>query len=610
MTEPAPSREQRLLDHVKTLPNLPGVYRYLSADGTVLYVGKARDLKKRVSSYFQKTDLSPRIRLMLGQVERIETTVVRSEAEALVLENNLIKALGPRYNILFRDDKSYPYLVVTGHRYPRLAYYRGALDKRNQYFGPFPNGYVVKESIQLLQKVFKLRTCEDTVFANRSRPCLLHQIKRCSAPCVELVDQEQYRADVNHAVLFLQGKANELLADLEARMQAASEAWDFETAAALRDQIQALAKVQERQFVSSNTNELDADIVACVADRGMLCVNLAMVRGGRHVGDKSLFPSHADDYGPTEALSAFLAQHYLDRNVPPVVICHPAPDDAAVLAELLSEQAGRKVVLNCNPNGERRVWLDMARKNAEFAILQRASQAASQAGRLTALVEAMNLPEETQRIECFDISHTMGEATVASCVVFDRGDMQPKEYRRYNIEGITAGDDYAAMKQVLTRRYGKIAAGEGVVPDLILIDGGKGQLTQAEEVLAEVGLTQPILLGVAKGETRKAGLEQLIVATSHEVIRLPADHPGLHLIQQIRDESHRFAITGHRARRAKARVASSLEEIDGVGPKRRQRLLSRFGGLQGVKGASVEDLMQVDGINAELAERIYGALRG
>ncbi|UXY13713.1 excinuclease ABC subunit UvrC [Chitiniphilus purpureus] len=610
MNDSAVSREQRLADHVKSLPNLPGVYRYLAADGTVLYVGKARDLKKRVSSYFQKNDHSPRIRLMLNQVERIETTVVRSEAEALVLENNLIKALAPRYNILFRDDKSYPYLVVTGHKYPRLAYYRGALDKRNQYFGPFPNGYVVKESIQLLQKVFKLRTCEDTVFANRSRPCLLHQIKRCSAPCVDLVPSETYARDVHNAVLFLQGKANELLGELEARMQAASEAWDFELAASLRDQIQALAKVQERQFVSSNTNELDADIVACVTVNGMLCVNLAMVRGGRHVGDKSLFPSHAEDYTTAEALAAFLAQHYLARSVPPVVICHPAPDDAALIAESLSAQAGRKVLLNCNPNGERRVWLEMARKNAEFAILQRVSQSASQAGRLNALVEALNLPEETQRIECFDISHTLGEATVASCVVFDRGDMQPKEYRRYNIEGVTGGDDYAAMKQVLTRRYGKIAGGEGVVPDLILIDGGKGQLTQAEGVLAEVGLTQPILLGVAKGETRKAGLEQLIVATSHDVIRLPADHPGLHLIQQIRDESHRFAITGHRARRAKTRIASSLEDIPGVGPKRRQKLLARFGGLQGVKAANIDDLMQVEGINDELAERIYTALRG
>ncbi|KAF0815030.1 UvrABC system protein C [Andreprevotia sp. IGB-42] len=602
-------RWARLVAHVKTLPNLPGVYRYIAADGTVLYVGKALDLKKRVGSYFQKNDQSPRIRLMLTHVDRIDTTVVRSEAEALVLENNLIKALAPRYNILFRDDKSYPYLVITGHKSPRLAYYRGALDKRNQYFGPFPNGYVVKESIQLLQKVFKLRTCEDTVFANRSRPCLLHQIKRCSAPCVDFIQPEDYRRDVGNAERFLNGKGNELLVELEARMQAASDNWDFETAASLRDQVQALAKIQERQFVSSNTNALDADIIACVIEQGTLCLNLAMVRGGRHVGDKNLFPTHAEDYDAAEALGAFLAQHYLDRNVPPLLLCHPAPYDAELIATLLSDQAGRKVIINSNPNGERRIWLEMATKNAELAILQRRAQAASQSGRLTALVEALNLPEETQRIECFDISHTMGEATVASCVVFDRGDMQPKEYRRYNIDGITGGDDYAAMKQVLTRRYGKVANGEGKMPDLILIDGGKGQLTQAEEVLAEVGLTQPVLLGVAKGETRKAGLEQLIVATTHAVIRLPADHAGLHLVQQIRDESHRFAITGHRARRAKARVASSLEEIEGVGPKRRQKLLARFGGLQGVKAAGVDDLMQVDGINAELAERIYAALR-
>ncbi|GHD61068.1 excinuclease ABC subunit UvrC [Jeongeupia chitinilytica] len=607
---PTDVRLAALIEHVKALPHLPGVYRYLDADGAILYVGKALDLRKRVGSYFQKTDHSPRIRLMLAQVAKIETTVVRSEAEALVLENNLIKALSPRYNILFRDDKSYPYVMITGHASPRLAYYRGALDKRNQYFGPFPNGYVVKESLQLLQKVFKLRTCEDSVFANRSRPCLLHQIKRCSAPCVNLISPEAYRRDVDSAALFLGGKATELLDELQSQMQAASENWDFERAAMLRDQVQALAKIQEKQFVSSNTSELDADIVACVVKDGMVCVNLAMVRGGRHVGDKNLFPSHADDYDAAEALSAFLAQHYLDRSVPPMVLCHPAPPDADVIASLLSDQAGRIVRLNSNPNGERRVWLEMATKNAELAIVLRLGQAATQAGRLEALVEALGLPDDTQRIECFDISHTMGELTVASCVVFDRGDMQPKEYRRYNIEGITGGDDYAAMKQVLTRRYGKIAAGEGVVPDVILIDGGKGQLAQAEEVMAEVGLTQPVLIGVAKGETRKAGLEQLILATTHEVKHLKRDHPGLHLVQQIRDESHRFAITGHRARRAKARVASSLEDIDGVGPKRRQRLLARFGGLQGVKAASVDDLMLVDGINAALAEKIYAALRG
>lgn len=599
-----------LLETVKNLPHLPGVYRYLDEAGNVLYVGKAIDLKKRVGSYFQKTDHSPRIRLMLNQVAKIETTVVRSESEALLLENNLIKALAPRYNILFRDDKSYPYLVITGHDYPRLAYYRGTLDRKNQYFGPFPNGFAVKESIQLLQKVFRLRTCEDSVFANRSRPCLLFQIKRCSAPCTHEISDEDYRCDVASAVQFFSGKTSELLEELEARMAALSAEWRFEEAAAVRDRIQALARVQEKQFVSSNTSEQDVDIIACIERQGRLCVNLAMVRGGRHVGDKNLFPSHGDGYEPAQALEAFIGQHYLERSVPPLILCSPEPVNAAMLMETLSEQAGRKILLNCNPNGPRRVWLEMATKNAELALAQRVLHSASQEGRLVALIEALNLPDTVQRIECFDISHTMGEATVASCVVFDRGDMQPKEYRRYNIEGITAGDDYAAMKQVLTRRYEKVAGGEGVAPDLVLIDGGKGQLAQAEAVMAEIGLGDPALVGVAKGETRKPGLEQLIVAVTGNTLQLPRDHPGLHLIQQIRDEAHRFAITGHRARRAKTRVASSLEDIEGVGPKRRQKLLIRFGGLQGVKAAGVDDLMQVDGISRTLAETIYAALRG
>ncbi|MCX7208051.1 MAG: excinuclease ABC subunit UvrC [Proteobacteria bacterium] len=602
------SPQEILLEHVKSLPSQPGVYRFIGADGTVLYVGKAISLKKRVGSYFQKNDHSPRIRLMLAQVLGLETTVVRSEGEALVLENNLIKALSPRYNILFRDDKSYPYVVITGHASPRLAYYRGALDKRHQYFGPFPNGYVVKESIQLLQKVFKLRTCEDTVFANRSRPCLLHQIKRCSAPCVDLITADDYRSDVNNAVRFLNGKASEVLGELEARMQTASEAWLFEEAAAIRDQISALSRIQDKQFVSSNSSEVDADIVVCVISSGMICVNLAMVRGGRHVGDKNLFPSHADGYDAPAALEAFLAQHYLDRNVPSVIFCQPEPENAAVLADLLSQQAEHKVVLNSNPNGERRVWLDMAIKNAELAILQRSSQTATQHARLGSLIEAMNWPDTVARIECFDISHTMGEATVASCVVYDRFDMQPKEYRRYNIEGITPGDDYAAMRQALIRRYGKIAAGEGIVPDVVLIDGGKGQLSMATEAMAEVGMSSPILLGVAKGETRKAGLEQLILNDRPAPILLKRDHPALHLIQQIRDEAHRFAITGHRARRAKARVTSSLEDVEGIGPKRRQKLLASFGGLQGVKAATLDELKQVEGINSALAEKIYAVL--
>ncbi len=590
-----------------SLPNLPGVYRYLSAKGDVLYVGKAIDLKRRVSSYFQKNDQSPRIRLMLSQVADIQTTVVRSEAEALILENNLIKALAPRYNILFRDDKSYPYLVLSGHAYPRLAYYRGALDKQNQYFGPFPNGYAVRESIQLLQKVFKLRTCEDSVFEHRARPCLLYQIKRCSGPCTEEISTEQYRADVHNAVQFLQGKAHDLLADLDEKMRAAAGAWQFEEAAAYRDQIQALAKVQEKQFVSSNASETDADIVACAVENGLVCVNLVMIRGGRHVGDKSLFPAHGEDYDAQTALEAFLAQHYLDRTIPPVIVCNSGSDNAT-LVELLSAQAGRKIAIVSNPIAERRVWLEMALKNARLAIAQRLSLESTQLGRIEALQEALGLPDTAQRIECFDISHTMGEATVASCVVYDRLGMQPKEYRHYNITGITPGDDYAAMRQVLTRRYGKIAQGDGVAPDVILIDGGKGQIGVAVEVIEEVGLQGALLVGVAKGEPRKPGLEQLVVPSRQQTLQLPRDSAALHLIQTIRDEAHRFAITGHRARRGKARVSSSLEEIEGIGAKRRQKLLTRFGGLQGVKAASVDELCQVDGINRALAEKIYQAL--
>ncbi|QNM98742.1 excinuclease ABC subunit UvrC [Chitinimonas koreensis] len=589
------------------LPNLPGVYRYLNDKGDVLYVGKAVDLKRRVSSYFQKNDQSPRIRLMLGQVADIQTTVVRSEAEALILENNLIKALAPRYNILFRDDKSYPYLMLSGHRQPRLAYYRGALDKQNQYFGPFPNGYAARESIQLLQKVFRLRTCEDTVFENRSRPCLLYQIRRCSGPCVGAIPEDDYRADVQHAVQFLQGKANDLLVELDEKMHTAAGAWQFEQAAMYRDQIEALAKVQAKQFVSSNASETDADIVACAAGHGMVCVNLVMIRGGRHVGDKSLFPSHGEDYDVQSALEAFLAQHYLGRTIPPVIVAN-VEGEVGVLAGLLTEQAGRRVAVVGNPIGERRVWLEMALKNAKLAIEQRLSLESTQLGRMQSLLEALALPDSAQRIECFDISHTMGEATVASCVVYDKLAMQPKEYRHYNITGITPGDDYAAMRQVLTRRYGKIAAGEGVAPDVILIDGGKGQIGVAVEVMEEVGLSDALLVGVAKGETRKPGLEQLIVPSRNQTIQLPRDSAALHLIQTIRDEAHRFAITGHRARRGKARVSSSLEEIEGIGAKRRQRLLTRFGGLQGVKAASIDDLCQVEGINRALAEKIYNAL--
>ena len=590
-----------------SLPHLPGVYRMLNVAGEVLYVGKARDLKKRVASYFQRAGtLAPRIRLMMTQVGGLETTVTRSEAEALLLENNLIKSLGPRYNILYRDDKSYPYIVLTGHRFPRLGFHRGTLDKAHRYFGPFPNAGAVRESIQLMQKVFRLRTCEDTVFANRSRPCLLYQIKRCTGPCVALISESDYTEDVKSAELFLQGREDEAVDRLEERMHRAASERAYEQAAAYRDQIRSLAKVRETQFVSSSGG-VDADIVALAANAGLICVNLVMVRGGIHRGDKSFFPQNAQDQDEQVALEAFLTQHYVNREVPPSIIVN-RPVEAQALEELLSQQAGIRVQINANPAGERRVWLRMAEKNAELAIGQRLAAHATQEARLTALQQALGLADNVRRIECFDISHTMGEATVASCVVYDNSAMQTGEYRRYNINGVEPGDDYGAMRQVLDRRYRKIVEGEGKLPDLILIDGGKGQVSTAFEVLGELGLSDLPMIGVAKGEERKAGLEQLIFPDRKEALRLAPDHPGLHLIQQIRDEAHRFAISGHRNRRARARNRSTLEEIGGIGAKRRQRLLSRFGGLKGVASASVEELAQVEGISTELAEKIYQQL--
>lgn len=592
---------------VSNLPHLPGVYRMLNAAGEVLYVGKARDLKKRVASYFQKTaSLAPRIRLMVEQVRGLETTVARSEAEALLLENNFIKSLNPRYNILYRDDKSYPYLVLTGHRFPRLGFHRGALDKVHHYFGPFSNAGAVRESIRLMQKIFRLRTCEDTVFANRSRPCLLYQIRRCTGPCVGLIDEAGYADDVRSAELFLQGREDEAVSRLEERMRLAAERQAYEQAALFRDQIRSLSKVRETQFVSSSYG-VDADIVALASAGGLICVNLVVVRGGQHRGDKSFFPQNARDDDEQSALEAFLEQHYVDRDVPPSIILNREVDTTA-LAELLSQQAGVSVQFNSNPSGERRVWLRMAEKNAELAIAQRIAAHATQENRLTALQLALGLGDNIQRIECFDISHTMGEATVASCVVYDHASMQSSEYRRYNIAGIEPGDDYAAMRQVLDRRYRKIVEGEGRLPDLILIDGGKGQVSAAWQILGELGLSDLPMIGVAKGEERKPGLEQLIFPERSEPVRLAADNPGMHLIQQIRDEAHRFAISGHRNRRAKARNQSTLEEIDGIGTKRRQRLLSRFGGLKGVASASIEELAQVEGISRELAEKIYQRL--
>ncbi len=585
------------------LPSLPGVYRMLGEAGEVLYVGKARDLRKRVASYFQKTDLSPRIRHMVARIRDIQVTVVRSESEALLLENNLIKGLNPRYNVLFRDDKSYPYLLITGHAYPRLAYFRGTPDKKDRAFGPFPNSYAVRESIQILQKVFRLRTCEDTVFTNRSRPCLLHQIRRCSAPCVGRVATGDYARDADNAALFLQGKEDEVTAALTAKMQAAAARLDFEAAAVCRDQIQSLARVREKQFVESRSAQ-DADVIAVAQKAPAACVYLMMIRGGRSLGGKAFFPQNVEGADAAAILEAFVSQHYVGRAVPPLLVLGEPAEEA--LGTWLAAEAGRAVQVLARPVGERRAWLAMARHNAELALAAREGQRANQEARLAALNEALG-EEGVSRIECFDVSHTLGEATVVSCVVYDQGGMQASEYRRYNVTDITPGDDYAALREALSRRYGKLAAGEGVQPDLLLIDGGKGQLNVAVQTLAELGLDLP-LVGVAKGEERKPGLEQLFRPGQAAPLVLPADHPALHLIQQVRDEAHRFAITGHRARRAKARTRSSLEDIPGVGPRRRQSLLQHFGGLRGVAAAGVEELAQVEGISRELAERIYRGL--
>lgn len=588
------------------LPHRPGVYRMVNAAGEVLYVGKALDLRKRVASYFQKAGgLSPRIQLMVSQVVAVETTVTRSESEALLLENNLIKALSPRYNILFRDDKSYPYLMLSGHRFPRLAFHRGSLDRKHRYFGPFPNAGAVRESIQLLQKMFRLRTCEDTVFANRSRPCLLHQIRRCTAPCVELIPEQTYAEDVKNAEMFLEGKDDEVIRQFVARMNEAAQRREYEEAGVYRDRIAALRKVREKQFVESGSG-VDADIVACAAREGVSCVNLVMVRGGRHLGDKNFFPRNAQAGDIAETIEAFLSQHYADHAVPPLIVLGEAVA-ADGLRQWLAERCGRTVQIVERPIGQRRAWLEMATKNAELGATQHAGLHATQEMRLKALQEALGFAEPAQRIECFDVSHTMGEATVASCVVYDRAAMQKGEYRRFNIESAQPGDDYAAMREVLTRRYRRLANGEGTLPDLVLIDGGKGQLGIAQEVFNELGLGEVALVAVAKGQERKPGLEQLL-RPGYAPIRLPADDPGLHLIQQIRDEAHRFAIAGHRARRGRKRAASPLEDIAGIGAKRRQRLLMRFGGLKDLLAASIDDLAQVEGISRELAQRIYDRL--
>ncbi|MFZ3128476.1 MAG: excinuclease ABC subunit UvrC [Rhodoferax sp.] len=652
---------EELLREVAALPALPGVYRYFDSAGQLLYVGKAINLKKRVSSYFQKNHGGTRIGHMVSKIVRMETTVVRSEAEALLLENNLIKTLQPRYNILFRDDKSYPYLKMTGvvvpverpaagdvagaagpaapvaAQFARVSYYRGGVDKKHRYFGPYPSAWAVKEAILLMQKVFRLRTCEDPVFSNRTRPCLLYQIKRCSAPCVGHISAQDYAGDVANAEKFLRGDAQEVMRTLEARMMAHADKLEFEQAAELRNQVAALSNVLHQQSMD-NVADRDVDILAVKVQGGKACVNLAMVRGGRHLGDRPYFPAHVEDAAglaeegegekpaasvEVQVLEAFLAQHYIGVPMPPTLIVSEPVGKG--LLKALAEQVGFKVSAVHQPREQRRAWLEMAQTNAALQLARLLAEEGSQQARTRALAESLDLTLENLddlRVECFDISHTAGEATQASCVVFHHHKMQNAEYRRYNIDGITPGDDYAAMRQVLTRRYSKVAealkeakhagqtpAGAARMPDLVLVDGGKGQVAMARSVFEGLGLDLSLIVGVEKGEGRKVGLEELVFADGRDKVYLGADSAALMLVAQIRDEAHRFAITGMRAQRAKVRVGGGkLEEIPGVGPKRRARLLQRFGGVRGVALASVDDIATVDGISRELADEIYRAL--
>ena len=657
--QPNAEHSPELLAEVAALPALPGVYRYFDADGVVLYVGKARNLKKRVSNYFQKNHGGTRIGHMISRIARMQTTVVRSEAEALLLENNLIKTLHPKYNILFRDDKSYPYLKLTaaqpgapggepsGAAFTRMAYYRGAVEKKHHYFGPYPSAWAVKDTLLLLQKVFRLRTCEDSVFNNRTRPCLLYQIKRCSAPCVGHISAEQYALDVANAERFLQGQTQEIIGELEKKMLAHAERLEFEQAAELRNQMSALSKILHQQSMDmggplGKGGDVDVDILAVKVQGGKACVNLAMVRGGRHLGDRPYFPTHVENATDTAALEtdvvevgdgqppatsksiealvleAFIAQHYIDVPVPATLVVSEPVDKSLVAA--LAEQADRRVNAVHQPREQRRVWLEMAQKNADLQLARLLAEEGSQQARTRALAEALDLPLESLdelRIECFDISHTAGESTQASCVVFQAHKMQNSEYRRYNIDGITPGDDYAAMRQVLERRYSKLleavrnpeTQGSARLPDLVLVDGGKGQVSMAREVFSELGMDLGLIAGVEKGEGRKVGLEELVFADGRAKVYLGRDSAALMLIAHIRDEAHRFAITGMRAKRAKVRVGGSrLEDIAGIGPKRRASLLQRFGGVRGIASASVEDIAMVDGISKELAEDIYRAL--
>ena len=595
--------------YLNTLTSRPGVYRMLDMDGKVIYVGKARNLKKRVASYFTRSNQqSPKTRVMVQAIANIEITVTHTENEALILENNLIKELRPRYNVWFKDDKSYPYIYLSSdQKFPRLSYYRGARKGKGQYFGPYPGAGAAKKTLHLLQKLFLIRSCKDSFFANRRRPCLQYQIKRCTAPCVDLISAEEYQQDVKHAVMFLEGKNEEVIKALLEPMQRASDALDYERAAQYRDQISNLRKVQEHQYISTEGG--DFDIIACCSANGMSCVQVIFIRGGLNLGSKSWFPKHVRESSEADIINAFIPQFYLDqqvkRTIPQEILLSHAPEEIQLLQEVLSAQAEKKIAIKHRLRGDRAKWVKMALENAGMNLNQQLATSASQQQRNQELKRVLNIDDSLERIECFDISHTQGEATVASCVVFGSEGAISSDYRRFNIEDITPGDDYAAMEQVLMRRYTRVKKEDGKLPDLILIDGGKGQIGAAKKVMEELQLNDIILVGVAKGPSRKPGLETIILEKEHKTITLPANSAALHLIQTIRDEAHRFAITGHRQRRKNARNKSSLESIEGVGNKRRQNLIRHFGGIQGIISAGVDDLAMVPGINKNLAQKIY-----
>ncbi|MDD3651603.1 excinuclease ABC subunit UvrC, partial [Immundisolibacter sp.] len=577
--------------------------------GQVIYVGKASNLRRRVSSYFSKRHDSPKVARMVAQIADIEITVTASEGEALILENNLIKSLRPRYNIMLRDDKSYPYIYLSkGEPFPRLAFHRGARKGPGRYFGPYPSAGAVRDSLALMQRIFPLRQCEDAVFRARTRPCLQYQIKRCTGPCVGLIGPDEYARDVHHAELFLEGKNAQVIDELAAQMSQAAAALDYERAARLRDQIAALRRAQEQQGIEGV--EADIDVIACASRDGVACVELLFIRGGRSVGTRAYFPRLADDAEPDTVLAAFLPQHYLDGEVPAeIVLSHVVPDQA-LIETALAETSGHKVRLTAAVRGDRAKWLRLARTNASLTLARRLASSASLRERYEALQDALGLDSLPQRLECFDISHTRGEAPVASCVVFDENGPAKGDYRRFNIEGVTGGDDYAAMAQAVERRYTRLQKGEGVFPDVLLIDGGPGQLARVKTVLEELQVSGLAVLAVGKGETRRPGAETLLLMGREQPIFLPPDSPALHLIQHIRDEAHRFAIAGHRGRRQKARNTSPLEHIPQLGPKRRRLLLTRFGGLQELRRAGVDDLAQVPGISRALAQTVYDALHG